>query len=128
MSVQIATNHFLAKDGYPKLNCAQAVLKAFQEQLNIPESMIESFKAYGGGRAPEGHCGAVYAAEFIFGLAGVLDPEVNAVSNLEAIAGSALCTDIKAAQKLSCLGCVQECTAYVSEKLLETLPSDDIAQ
>ena len=128
MSVQIATTHFLAKDGHPKLNCAQAVLKAFQHQLNIPDNIIESFSAHGGGRAPEGHCGAVFAAEFIFGLAGILDPEVNAVTHLESLAGSAVCKDIKAAKQLSCLGCVQTCTAYVEEKLFETMSLDSMSQ
>lgn len=128
MSVQIATNHFLAKDGHKKLNCAQAVLKAFQEQLNIPENIIDSFSAHGGGRAPEGHCGAVYAAEFIFGLAGVLDADINAVSHLESIAGSSRCTEIKAEKKLSCLGCVEVCTAYVEEKLFETMSLDSLSQ
>lgn len=117
MSVQIATNHFLAKDGHEKLNCAQAVLKAFQEKLDIPENIITSFSAHGGGRAPEGHCGAVFAAEFIFGMAGVLDDEINAVAHLEHLAGSAACKAIKEAKQLSCLGCVEACTAYVEEKL-----------
>ena len=121
MSVQIATNHFLAKDGHPKLNCAQAVLKAFQEQLDIPDDMITSFSAHGGGRAPEGHCGAVFAEEFIFGLAGILDSETNAVSHLESLAGSASCKAIKEAKQLSCLGCVEVCTAYVEEKLASYL-------
>lgn len=117
MPVNIATKHFLAKDGLEKKNCAQAVLIAFSEPLGIPESIIDSFKAHGGGRAPEGMCGAVYAAEFVLGMAGIVDEDTNVVSHLESLAGSAKCLEIKAEKKLSCLGCVEKCTAYVAEVL-----------
>jgi len=48
-----------------KLNCAQCILKAFQAQLNISDSIIAEFRRYGGGRAPEGVCGALYAADYL---------------------------------------------------------------
>ncbi len=117
MPVSIATNHFLAKEGLEKKNCAQAILCAFQEEFQIPQGLIESFKEYGGGRAPDGICGAVYAAEFILGIAGVLEDDSNVVSHIQNLAGSAKCKEIKSHKKLSCLGCVEQCTSYISDVL-----------
>lgn len=117
MSVSIATNYFLGKNGVEKKNCAQAVLYAFKETLDIPEGIIDSFKAHGGGRAPEGLCGAVYAAEFVLGLAGIVDDGSNVVSHIEKLAGSAKCKEIKENKRLSCLGCVEKSTAYLAEIL-----------
>jgi hypothetical protein len=114
MPVGIALNHFLGKDGTEKKNCAQAVLCAFQEPLQIPDGIIESFKEHGGGRAPEGMCGAAYAAEFVLGMAGIVDENTNVVAHLETLAGSAKCKEIKAHKKLSCVNCVEQCTAYLS--------------
>lgn len=119
MPVTIATNHFLAQNGCKKQNCAQAVLHAFADHLGIPEGIIESFKAHGGGRAPEGICGAAYAAEFVLGMAGVVDDHTNVVAHLESLAGSAKCLEIKEHKKMSCLACVETCTAFVATVLLD---------
>lgn len=51
-----ASDFFHAEDN---LNCAQSVLKYF----DAPAAQIAEFKAFGGGRAPEGLCGALYAAK-----------------------------------------------------------------
>lgn len=117
MFVSIATKHFLGKDGTEKKNCAQAVLYAFQETLDIPEGIISSFKAHGGGRAPEGMCGAVYAAEFVLGMAGIVDDGSNVVAHIEKLAGSSKCKEIKEGKRLSCLGCVEKSTAYLAQIL-----------
>jgi hypothetical protein len=44
------------------LNCAQAVLAAWKEATGDPSHSVEDFRAFGGGRAPGGTCGALYAA------------------------------------------------------------------
>jgi len=44
------------------LNCAQAVLDAWQEATGRQVAPLEEFRALGGGRAPEGECGALHAA------------------------------------------------------------------
>jgi len=43
-------------------NCAQAVLRGFQQMLAIPDERIAAASAHGGGRAPEGLCGALHSA------------------------------------------------------------------
>lgn len=42
-----------------KLNCAQSILKAWQEDFEISDETIEEFRQWGGGRAEGGVCGAL---------------------------------------------------------------------
>jgi hypothetical protein len=65
MSIEKAKKYFLGTSSRERLNCAQAVLKAFQEKFSITDEMISQFKAYGAGKAPDGCCGAFYAAKYI---------------------------------------------------------------
>lgn len=117
MSIEIARNFYLNPDPAVRLNCAQAVLKAFQEEMGLPDQIIEDFKAFGGGRAAFGHCGAVFAADFILGMAGIEHESVNVVAHIESLAGSAKCEEIKSLENLSCLGCVEACVTYVRQIL-----------
>ena len=83
-------------------NCAQSILKGFQQELNIPESRIVEFKAFGGGRAPNGICGALYAADILMKEQGKnsIEQEFN-----EKVGGT-LCLQIKRETKTSCKDCV----------------------
>ena len=36
-----------------RLNCAQSILKGYQDEFEIPEEQINEFRAFGGGRAEE---------------------------------------------------------------------------
>ena len=62
MRKEKARKHFLGKDGHAKLNCAQAVIKAYHDLFNVPAGEVDAFAGSGGGKAPEGKCGAYYAA------------------------------------------------------------------
>lgn len=44
------------------LNCAQAVVEAFELSTGRSVGLLAEFKPYGGGRAPDNECGALYAA------------------------------------------------------------------
>ncbi|MFC2149719.1 C-GCAxxG-C-C family (seleno)protein, partial [Candidatus Auribacterota bacterium] len=59
MNEETAKSLYHGKD---KLNCAQAILKAFQPATGMTDEVIASFKSAGGGRAEGGVCGAIYAA------------------------------------------------------------------
>lgn len=49
-------------------NCAQAIHKAFATYTGLSDEEIElSYRPMGGGRAPEGMCGAIYAVRTIVG-------------------------------------------------------------
>lgn len=45
-----------------RLNCAEAVLAAHQTVTGDHSIAVASFKPWGGGRAPDGRCGALHAA------------------------------------------------------------------
>lgn len=65
MPINKAKNHYLGK-GTPRLNCAQSVIKAFQEHFGYDDKTVAEFLACGGGNAPSGVCGAYYAARASF--------------------------------------------------------------
>ena len=50
-------------------NCAQSVFYGYKKSLGINDEYIQneirSFLPFGGGRAPEGCCGALYAAKIL---------------------------------------------------------------
>ena len=43
-------------------NCAQAIFKAFQEEYQITNDQIVELAKYSNGKAPNGYCGAYFAA------------------------------------------------------------------
>ena len=76
------------------LNCAQAIMKGFQKELSISDQEIEEFRAWGGGRAKDGVCGALFAAEQLLGRIG----KQSVVDEFRKNAGGILCSDIKEKQ------------------------------
>ena len=115
MSAIKAKNNYTGQGGCQRMNCAQAVISAFKEDFNIGEDMVDTFGSYGGGRAPEGLCGAYYAVKSILSKQ---DP-----SKLEELekhflehAGALECSNIKGLKKLSCVGCVEKSSEFL-EKL-----------
>ena len=114
MSVEKAKAHYTGKSGYRKLNCAQAVLKAFKDKFGLSEESIERFGTCGGGRAPDGQCGALYAAKVILEKA-YPDRIKECEDAFLADAGSTQCREIRASRKLSCVGCVEKAAAYIEK-------------
>jgi hypothetical protein len=94
-----------------KLNCAQSVLRAFQDELSIPEERIAAFKAFGGGRAEEGLCGALYAA---LELAQGAERKASLRRRFSEKAGAVACKALKGELKFPCADCVE-----LAAKLLE---------
>lgn len=107
MSVEKAKAHYMGKDGYKRLNCGQSVISAFKEKFSLSEEMVGNFAKYGGGRAPDGVCGALFAAKTILSAS---KPEkvLECESHLLTLAGALKCRDIRSSGKLSCLGCVEK--------------------
>ncbi len=111
MSKIKAENFFHVKP--ENLNCAQAIIKAYQEKFNIPESIISEFRAWGGGRAPNGICGALYAADFLanrYHFAPIRQ-------EFKAKAGAITCLELKREQKTPCVKCVQIVDELIENKL-----------
>ncbi|MDD3118879.1 MAG: C-GCAxxG-C-C family (seleno)protein [Victivallales bacterium] len=95
-----------AKTAYAqeKLNCAQSVLRGFQDCLSVADEQIAAAQKLGGGRAEGGRCGALYAAR-------TLAPNDAAREEISrrfvARAGSDQCREIRRQKHLSCSGCVE---------------------
>ena len=103
-------NYFHAEP--EKLNCAQAILKGFQQTFNVPDSRIAEFKLWGGGRAPEGICGALFAAEILLAEQG--KPSIK--EEFKKKVGNIDCRSIKRINKTSCRDCVR-----IADELLEKI-------
>ncbi len=115
MSAIKAKNNYTGQGGCGRLNCAQSVISAFKEDFDLEDDLVEAFKKYGGGKAPEGLCGAYYAVKYILDKN---DPEK--IEELEKHflehAGALECSSIKGLKKLSCVGCVEKSSEFL-EKL-----------
>lgn len=96
-------NHALAVFHRPpaNLNCAQAVLDAFQSVTGRHLAPVADFKLFGGGRAPGGECGALYAA---------CRAAPEAAEQLRTAfadrTGSTLCKTLKKELRFPCADCV----------------------
>lgn len=65
----------LRNDAGVKCNCAQTMLRAFAEDLNMPEEKAMMLGSnFGGGMKMGSLCGTVTSAAMIFGLYGMDDP------------------------------------------------------
>jgi hypothetical protein len=112
MPIKKAKKHFLGKDGHERLNCADAILKAFEElDQKTKEKLCK-----GGGRSPGNICGAYCAARSIL--------HQNSPEKIDGfkkyfkdIAGSLKCDEIRNLKKLSCLGCVEKAAEYLHSHL-----------
>ena len=79
-------------------NCAQAVAKAFGQ-----DDLVEVLKSCGGGKAPDGMCGALYAAILLLPE----DERETITRQFQAEVGQALCKPIRQENKTKCTDCVR---------------------
>ncbi|MBN2063823.1 MAG: C-GCAxxG-C-C family protein [Sedimentisphaerales bacterium] len=109
----IAVQYYHGKEGF---NCCQAVLKAYANSSNMTDEYIEeNFRKFGGGRAPEGRCGAVYAAEVLLKN----NPEAiqDILDKFKQQAEHSDCRSIRKANKLSCRECVELVGELLADKI-----------
>jgi len=99
-------------------NCCQAVLRAFQDRCAIDESRIAAARTAGGGRAPDGRCGALHAAFAV--LPADHHPAVAAA--FVAHTGAAACREIRKLKRATCSDCVAEAARLVSEWICSDRP------
>ena len=93
-----------------KWNCTQSIFKGFQKEFNIPDSRIAEIKVFGGGRAPEGICGALFAAEILLAEQG----KSSIKEKFKEKVGNITCLAIKREHKIPCRDCVR-----IADELLE---------
>jgi hypothetical protein len=95
-----------------RLNCAQAVLFAYQKVSGDAALSISDMKALGGGRAPGGLCGALHTACTV-----VPERAESLKARFAEITGSVLCRAIREANRHSCEVCVSESAQLLEEEL-----------
>ena len=88
-----------------RYNCAQSIAAGAGR-----EDLLAELSAKGGGRAPEGLCGALYAALQLMPE----DRREAALAEFQKAAGSVRCCEIKSGTGFSCAACVE-----LAEKLLK---------
>lgn len=87
--------------GVEGFNCCQALLKAFQNSHDVSEQVILDAKRFGGGRAPDNVCGALFALHMM------APNNVNETTDaFRQEVGSHLCREIRGNKLRSCRACV----------------------
>lgn len=115
MLIRKAVSLFTGSGGNPRMNCAQAVAGAFRDKFDLSDEFIGELALSGSGKAPEGICGALYAAQVI------LDKLDNSKAD-EALkffnehAGSVYCAQIRKIRKISCVSCVEKAASILDQE------------
>lgn len=113
MIAQKARNYFLGKEG-ARFNCAQSVIAACRELFDLPNNAITVHANTGGGEAPNGYCGSLYAAIYI--LNQVNKEKIEECKNFFiANAGALTCKEIRSKRKISCANCVEVAVTFLGE-------------
>jgi hypothetical protein len=107
-------NHALEHFRRPpeRLNCAQSVLYAYQKVSGDAALSISDMKAFGGGRAPGGLCGALHTACTV-----VPEKAESLRARFAEITGSVLCREMREANRYPCEVCVSESAQLLEEEL-----------
>ena len=114
MSKKKVNELYLGLNGNRKHNCAQAVIAGFKDKFSLKDELVANFAGYGGGKAPEGFCGALYAVRHILKDKSAAVIEECSKAFVKA-AGSNKCREIRSMKKLSCLGCVEKAAEVLDE-------------
>jgi hypothetical protein len=118
MSADKAKNNYTGQNGCRRMNCAQSVVCAFKENFNIEDATVEMFENYGGGRAPGGLCGALYAVKYIMGRQENKEELSELENYFKEHAGALECSNIRGLRKLSCVGCVEKSAEFLEKYCL----------
>ncbi|MFA5270863.1 MAG: C-GCAxxG-C-C family (seleno)protein [Candidatus Omnitrophota bacterium] len=116
MPVKKAVGFFIGSDGNARVNCGQAVAMAFKEKFNLSDELVDEFVSSGFGKAPDGVCGALYAAQTILRQTG--NDKTGEISKVfSEHAGSVYCSDIRKLRKVSCVGCVKKAASILDQEI-----------
>jgi hypothetical protein len=99
--------------GAERDNCAQAVHRSLNKFNRDQAHTICELAGAGGGRAPGGLCGALYAAKQVLPE----DRKAELRAYFEKHAGAVHCREIRRASRMSCRECVAAAAGYVEEHL-----------
>lgn len=103
MKRQVAENYFRGKEKY---NCAQAILKAYQDEYNVEDEVVKKFKKLGNGKAENGLCGAIYAGIYLLVEDSSEEKSERLKISFQKHAESLKCKEIRKKKTLTCKECV----------------------
>lgn len=93
-------------------NCAQSVAQAWCEKTGRNSQEYEYLSGSGRGQAPDGACGALYAARCVVGEDRAAQVEA---AFAEASGGLTRCQEIRARRALTCIECVRTAATALSQ-------------
>ncbi len=99
--------------GLEQYNCAQAVLKSFEEHHEVTQRSIRKYSSYGSGEARGGVCGALFAAR---SLIKNRKHKKEFTRRFQEEVGTILCAEIMQFGYLSCAGCI-----YIAHKIVQEM-------
>lgn len=113
MVAEAARKYFLGQ-GVPRLTCAQAVAEALRDSCDLADDFVKAMAGVSGGRAPQGYCGAVYAA---LQIAGKIAPDKSQeiAEYFQREAGGLTCRVIRSGKRLGCADCVEQAARIVAK-------------
>ena len=95
-----ALSYFRGKEKY---NCAQAILKTFQDDYSVSQDLIDSYKKKGFGKVEGNICGALYALKELLQSEEQFEMAQNRFAEE---AGSPRCKEIRKKKYATCKDCV----------------------
>jgi len=118
MITEKARNNFLGKDGN-RYNCAQSIIKACSDLFGFPSSALKVHAEFGAGKAPDGYCGALYAALYVlYAKKRDKDKIEECKDFFLQHSGALTCKEIKSNKKVACINCVEKAAEFLSRELL----------
>jgi hypothetical protein len=110
MAENFAEKLFLGlEEGYFRHNCAQAIAEAFRKKYDfITEETVKDFKKKGYGKAPQGECGMLYAAKYIFEKNGQPEKIEEIEREFIKFAGATKCKELKKKKIAFCAYCIKK--------------------
>ncbi len=106
----LALHHFRRPP--ERLNCAQSVLQAYHTLSGDTAISVSDMKAFGGGRAPGGVCGALHAACTV-----APNKADRLKARFAATTGSVECREMRRANQFPCELCVSEAAQLLEHEL-----------
>ncbi len=116
MVEEFAKKLFLGQEkGYRRLNCAQAIAEAFREEYGfITEKTVKAFKKMGHGKAPNGECGMLYAAKYIFENNDQPEKAKAFEKHFIEFAGTAKCEELIKKKIPFCAYCISKTAEFIN--------------
>ena len=104
------------QNGYKRLNCAQAIAEAFRQEYDfLTEDTVKDFKKMGHGKAPNGECGMLFAAKYIFEKNNRPDKAKEFEKHFREFAGSTKCKELIKKKIPFCAKCINRTAAFIGQ-------------